>query len=119
MKSNGSTTEETIKFPAAISKRNRWSTSFPNNINTKQILLANTVVCALLALFSIYSENTVMYLLPGGKLNLRNFHHSTPIPGVADLFPKVLLAIISLARQALTEVDISELEKMRYKYKGP
>ncbi|EED23646.1 conserved hypothetical protein [Talaromyces stipitatus ATCC 10500] len=73
----------------------RWLSNAPSEAHKKNLIIANSALCALLALGSLYTADTVLYLLPG-----------------------ILLAITSLARRVITEVDVGELEKLRYEYKG-
>ncbi|KAF3404222.1 hypothetical protein DPV78_001869 [Talaromyces pinophilus] len=75
-----------------------WNTWLPRALSEehrKYLILTNVVLCALLAVGSLYAVDTTLYLLPGA-----------------------FLAITSLARRVITEVDVGELEKLRYEYKG-
>ncbi|OKL59045.1 hypothetical protein UA08_05787 [Talaromyces atroroseus] len=78
----------------------RWFPAALDGINRRCLVYANSALCGLLALGSLLrivdtQRGSVLYLLPA-----------------------VFLAIIFLARRVTTEVDIGELEKLRYEYKG-
>lgn len=62
-----SISKDSARLILVTTDRNTWLPKALSEANRKYLILANSVLCALLALGSLYAIDTVSYLLPGGK----------------------------------------------------
>lgn len=114
--SSFSASKDSFRPILATSDRDTWSSKALSGENRQYLVLVNSVLCAILALASRYTVDTVLCLLPGGKRIpcKESNRYQTLNRATCAAF----LAITSLARRVITEVDVGELEKLRYEYKG-
>jgi len=87
----------------AVMNHDSWLPNTLSETNRKYLALANSGLCAILALGSLYAVD-----IEGGGMPT----------SILYLLPSVFLGITFLARYVITEVDVGELEKLRYEYKG-
>lgn len=62
----------------AITDRDTWSSKALSEESRKYLVLVNSTFCALMALGSLYTVDTVLYVLPGGKRI--PFKETNPLP---------------------------------------
>lgn len=62
-----SISKDSVRPILATTDRNTWLPRTLSEEHTKYLILTNVVLCALLALGSLYTADTALYLLPGGK----------------------------------------------------
>jgi hypothetical protein len=62
-----STSKDSVRPILATTDRNKWLPRTLSEEHRKYLILTNVVLCALLALGSLYAADTAWYLLPGGK----------------------------------------------------
>lgn len=122
-----STTAYVMKFGAFDSKVSRSGEPGVLAVQERKLdprsylFYANAAVCALLSLQSWYTSNNqghddhrefILGILPGGRLSysIRKDPHG--------LLSIVVLGVVVMASRSLIEVDIGELEKLKYEYKG-